>query len=1168
VDCSLLFLLCCAVLCCAGLGWAGLLGCSVHLIHSSPLLIMNWLKGKLYGSNTDEHNNDNNDTNNSISSNVQVNSSSSSALSAAEIRQQRTAKLERNLLSAAAAAAAATNNSTEKKSEAVSSNKASPSLQAAVSSAPLIPLAKLSNKSSLPAASNSSPIKFSISSLYKDIPTNYILNSSNSSSAAYDDQLYSELLGITVDRAKSGASKIYLANLDEEGIQLFNRDLLDSIFIERLQLPMSGVTAVNYLIQIYKKCMELRQAFNQLKNSINQSNIPDHYFPRDATEFEYVLESLLLVQQRSVTYVGLCLSEGIEMSSPQREENCNEFIRLLQADPDLSRTLPAGLLEQLAENFNAELDEIFNPLISRLSTVPQNNQLNIEESRRKLIGLTQLSKVPAVALLIVNHKDFIPKASNGRQLQNLALLGGALSHGAQVNDPVFSVQATQVELEAIIQTQRRLYSSNIELIFQFLRNLISSGKKVGSARVLQLFTAIIKLNSNRRKMQFDPFTVSSDHFMLNVLCVILKFSLGFVNKYSRAHRASTDSKGAEDAVDRGYSKLDLQYLYNTNKNYIDYDSTTRLFATQADINHKRTELRTNNNTAANHDSGQEYGVNTQFFFLTLEAIHLTLPTVIKLYEQSLTAFKQLEMSAELSSPLIAAERKQLIAQILAIRTHLLDPVLLNELIVFYDYTAAWLVYALRADFNQDLTNEINKKQTSTNSNPYAPYSSARGGLLSSAIPEYLLSDFIDLLMFEARFAAHELDEIRPQHLAGFCSLFITLGSKEFLLKNPHLRSQLPDLLLLFTPDESRNQHRLGSAIFLENDELREKLVFTLINLYYMVEYGERASYYKVHARLLITLLFDYLWSIPHYRTQFSAISINNRELFFLFINMAVNDLISILDDGFNYLTAIHDLEQRYKNEAMPEDRAKEYSEAQRFASGCIKLSRCTIHMLCYLTQDITQPFVSEEFVERIATMLCYYVAKLAGDQTKKLKVNNPQHYNFEPKAMLRDIVGIILHLANSQTFIEKLAGDKRSYSHATFIRAKNLINKYSLLDSEREYKQLNSLVESLHLTAQSFVSLEDQLGEIPEEYLDEITGGILLDPVQLPITNSKVNRQTILQHLMNNQTNPFNRANLTVDMLIELPELKQEIAAFIQRRKEEFWKKKSEEEVEEESSAD
>lgn len=94
--------------------------------------------------------------------------------------------------------------------------------------------------------------------------------------------------------------------------------------------------------------------------------------------------------------------------------------------------------------------------------------------------------------------------------------------------------------------------------------------------------------------------------------------------------------------------------------------------------------------------------------------------------------------------------------------------------------------------------------------------------------------------------------------------------------------------------------------------------------------------------------------------------------------------------------------------------------------------------------------------------------------------------------------------------------------------------------------------------------MEEILGEIPDEYLDGLMSSLMSDPVRLPQSNMVVDREIITRHLMNSKTDPFNRAPLTEDMLIPLPELKAEIEKWIAEKKAE-WKEKKEKTTDEQT---
>ena len=71
-------------------------------------------------------------------------------------------------------------------------------------------------------------------------------------------------------------------------------------------------------------------------------------------------------------------------------------------------------------------------------------------------------------------------------------------------------------------------------------------------------------------------------------------------------------------------------------------------------------------------------------------------------------------------------------------------------------------------------------------------------------------------------------------------------------------------------------------------------------------------------------------------------------------------------------------------------------------------------------------------------------------------------------------------------------------------------------------------------------SVEEEMGEVPDEFQDPITAELMTDPVRLP-SGHVVDRSVIQRHLLSDENDPFSRAKLTVDMLVPDAELKEKI---------------------------
>ena len=79
---------------------------------------------------------------------------------------------------------------------------------------------------------------------------------------------------------------------------------------------------------------------------------------------------------------------------------------------------------------------------------------------------------------------------------------------------------------------------------------------------------------------------------------------------------------------------------------------------------------------------------------------------------------------------------------------------------------------------------------------------------------------------------------------------------------------------------------------------------------------------------------------------------------------------------------------------------------------------------------------------------------------------------------------------------------------------------------------------------------------------------VVQDPVQLPQSRQLVDRATINRQLLNKKVDPFSNTPLTAEQLIEQPELKARIEAWIEERKKAWRETKAAEATAAEAAAD
>jgi ubiquitin conjugation factor E4 B len=111
-----------------------------------------------------------------------------------------------------------------------------------------------------------------------------------------------------------------------------------------------------------------------------------------------------------------------------------------------------------------------------------------------------------------------------------------------------------------------------------------------------------------------------------------------------------------------------------------------------------------------------------------------------------------------------------------------------------------------------------------------------------------------------------------------------------------------------------------------------------------------------------------------------------------------------------------------------------------------------------LAQDIVGPFMRPELIDRMASMLNYFISQLVGPRCRELKVwpsslhmrnqqtqrersgiddaaqvQNPEKYNFDPRMLLERIASIYVNFSSVPAFAEGLHHHPIHYCNTSFL---------------------------------------------------------------------------------------------------------------------------------------
>ena len=217
------------------------------------------------------------------------------------------------------------------------------------------------------------------------------------------------------------------------------------------------------------------------------------------------------------------------------------------------------------------------------------------------------------------------------------------------------------------------------------------------------------------------------------------------------------------------------------------------------------------------------------------------------------------------------------------------------------------------------------------------------------------------------------------------------------------------------------------------------------------------------------------------------------------------------------------------------------------------MAKTHVGMMGYTSLDIASPFLVPEMVERVASMLNYFLLYLAGPERKQLKFADREKMKalaWDPPEMLGMIVDVYLHLFAADAegaFVAAIAADGRAYRDEVFIETGAILRQLGS-KSESQIASFEALAERARLTHAAAEEEEADLGDVHDHFLDPIMCTLMTDPVLLP-SGDNMDRANISQHLLTDEMNPFTRQPLKVQDLVPNDALKAEIEAWIAERK-------------------
>ncbi|EED23803.1 ubiquitin fusion degradation protein UfdB, putative [Talaromyces stipitatus ATCC 10500] len=789
----------------------------------------------------------------------------------------------------------------------------------------------------------------------------------------------------------------------------------------------------------------------------------------------------------------------------------SEVVKLFEEQDDLKPTI-VSTVEQMSQELSAKtMNDDYKPYVTALRNLVHN----------AVIGAT-----------IAESPRFLDVA-DAASFEVNTLLGPWFRLSplqAPVTTTYFSSPKTR-DQGFILNSQRSLRMTQQLLssdLLDIINHLIRASKEARE-KVLDWFAAAINLNHKRRAIQVDPKTVSSDGFMFNITTCLDQLCEPFM-----------------DAAFTKIDRIDAHYLHRNPR--VQMRDETKINADQ----------RTSDEFYAQKVDGTSNFIS-EIFFLTVAAHHYGSESLTSKLEQLEKDLRHMETQINK----FELERHKWIHNPIQLRTfeealkkykdrldlgfslkYSLQGVLFDTLwqtrsMQFMRYVIVWI---LRLVSGTDFP-----KQKLTLPLPEEPRE------IFKCLPEYFIDDIVSNFKFIMWSMPQIITTAQGDELVMLCIAF--LESSQYI-KNPYLKAGL--ISILFRGTWPRPGGARGILVDLLNSLpfANEYLLHAVMKFYIEVEHtGTHTQFFdKFNIRYEIFQIIKCIWGNPAYRNQLSDQANENLDFFVRFVNLLLNDVTFVLDEAFTAFITIHDTQELLNREgntmeqAVRQEKEEALSAAQRQAKSYMQLTNETVAMLKLFTEALADSFTMPEIVQRLADMLDYNLDAMVGPKSSNLHVGNLQEYGFNPRGLLSEIIDVYINLMNKENFIVAVARDGRSYKPQNFEKAAEIIRKRGL-KSEEELAKLIELSKRIKQAKEADEQAEEDLGEIPDEFLDPLIYTLMEDPVILPNSKVTIDRATIRSHLLSDPHDPFNRAPLKIEDVIPNTDLKKQIADFKEERK-------------------
>ncbi|CAH0585693.1 unnamed protein product [Chrysodeixis includens] len=953
---------------------------------------------------------------------------------------------------------------------------------------------------------------------------------------------------------------VFLEELAEATKPRVHLDLeaLEQALFERLLLTDIETCVIPKTCRSYKEHVIQKQVFPYLFSSIQ--NLQSYEQVSTAVVKNAVQVMKELIFRNAVTALKQpALFEGQDFSI--------QLVELLQHVDPQCHTFFIDIVKAFMSDGDPSSQEQL-----RDTMLPVLKRIHIDVNKANLINLP-IYVLPSIQLFAANQnlapillEACEPKnETNGRFYQD-SVIGALLSlsclpQNASLPHDFFDNPMDQTATSMIETSVWNASSHLTNYLHRIFLTILKGGPHMRN-RLLSWMGKCLKSNVGRGKLwnvqhgEVSAATLStvSDGFMLNLGAVLLQLCQPFCSTADDPKSLKIDpTYGAVLPQECAEKSVHLDCLHNE----------TCLLPARV----------TEDDQPVKRPTADTYNFVTECFFMTQKCIDLGVRVCAeKLWRcgqelgQAQRALSDVAAGAHHLVEPMRQRTHHLMAKFVSLRCALLEKDMLTNLNRLQAMTCNWLVQvAVRAEPAAPLACYAPLVITPL----HMPVTTPPPDTLR-CVPEFVLENVVVLITLARRTAGAGADDadIAPL-LRPALTLVLTFMGDSSRTYNPHLRARLAECLEAMLPNHPDDQQPLSSLASFYREQLfkehphRQQLVPCLLDVFVGIEMTGQSVQFeqKFNYRRPMYLVMDFLWGMQEHRDAFTRLAKeaeSNMEavhppLFLRFVNLLMNDAIFLLDEALGNMAQIRTMQTAQESDTWASLPSQE--RAQNLANlshiGMLArfdniLGRDTIRTLVRLTAHAPYVFCHPTLVERIASMLNYFLLHLVGPNKKNFKVKDMKEYEFEPASTVLDICRMYVELGNNERFCAAVSDDGRSYSPQLFTLAEAVLVRIGGGGLIGSLQEVASRVETFAVQRQRD---EEILANAPEEFLDPIMSTLMMDPVILPSSRTTVDRTTIARHLLSDQSDPFNRSPLSMDQVKSNTELKAKIIAWIAEQK-------------------